>query len=157
MHRNPGIGGRQSGKGVHPSGLLIERLHQALVDEVSEAHADRSLMELLRALLLAQSNGRHLHESALNTPMKAGVRLDPIYQHDSIRAGGVPVLIENEFAGATKFDGLHAAAEGHTYSLLGNAVPGEDIELACIGCAAMTAHGGNDEDLGAEALQFSAD
>src|SRR5712671_1441063 len=101
------------------------------------AQSDSGLMELMRAFLFAQTDGGHFHQTTLDRSMKICVRLDSVDQHDSIRAGSVPILKNAKFPGSAQLDHIHAAADGDAYGFLGDAIVGQNVQLPFSRRAAM--------------------
>ena len=119
-------------------------------DELVEG-GEALAMERVGALLLAQADGDHLQQAALDLAGEVGVRLDPVDRHDQVRVLERVAVHEDRHAGSdlTELDGLHARTDLAADRLRGDAVGGEHLELALGGGTAMAAHGGHDEHLGA--------
>ena len=112
-------------------------------------------VERVRALLLAQADGEHLHEPALHGPREASVGLDAVHGDDEVGALECVAIDEDGDAGQdlAEVDRLHRRSDLAAHRLGRDAVAGEHLELAGRGRAAMAAHGRDDEDLGARLAQ----
>ena len=98
--------------------------------------------------MLSQTNQQHLHQSALDWPVKDGVQLDTIADNDMVRLKSVAVEVDIDAFGRLAYDdGVHARQDRAATCLLGYAQCRKDVCLAFCGSAAMAAHRGDNERL----------
>ena len=110
-------------------------------------HDRRALvMDALCTVLLAQTNGHHLHQAALVATTERSMGLDAVKQDDTVGLHGV-LVHENRLladAGQANLYGLHRALDRAAHVFLGDAVVLQNLGLAFCRCATMAAHSCND-------------
>ena len=138
---------------VGDRGMLDRDLRQRRQDLGVAARAQA--VDVRGAHLLAEADRDQLGEPALDRPIEARVRLDPVDAKDGIGAGGV--LVEpagDAVQGRAVFDRLHGRAHRRADGRLGHAQMGQHARLAFGAGAAVAAHRRHDEGLEAALLQM---
>ena len=108
-------------------------------------------MEGVGAFPLAHADGHHLHQAGLIGAPEGGVGLDA--SHHDHRVGFVGVLVYPDLVAVGQeahLHRLHAGEDGTAAVFLGDAEALQDGPLSLGGGAAVAAHGGDDEGLGAQ-------
>ena len=94
----------------------------------------------------AQAHGHHLAGAALVGAPEGVVGLEAAGQDNAVGAVGVLVQVHRHAgAGDTQLHHLHAAADLAAHGVGGDAVAGQNLQLALRRGAAVAAHGGHDE------------
>ena len=105
-------------------------------------------MDVLRARLLAEADRDQLGEPALDRPVEARVRLDPVDAEHRVGLGGVPVEAAGDAVQRRAvLDRLHRRADRRADGRLGDAEMRQHARLALGGGAAVAAHRRHDERL----------
>ena len=104
-------------------------------------------MALLCASLLAHADDGHLQNAALVRAAESGVSLDTAAKDDAVCLGSIFINVDGTAVVLTVADlnDFHGGPDGTANELLGNAVTGENANLALGGRPAVTAHGREDE------------
>ena len=111
-------------------------------------------MHKARALGLAEADGDHLGEPALDLPVEGGVRLDPAHHQHRIGLEGAAVEMDRYArAGLAQPHDLHAGLDGAAHGLFREAELGQERHLAGGDGAAVTAHRRHDEGCEPAALE----
>ena len=111
-------------------------------------------MMLRRAVAFAQADDQHLGDAALDLAAEIGVRLDARYGHDGVRLPGVLVPVDRLApAVRAELDGDHVGLDGDAQGFFADAVLPQQFALTFGRAAAVAAHGGDDERLGAGLAQ----
>ena len=108
-------------------------------------------VEGVGASLLAQPDGDHLGEAALDLPREVGMGLDTVDWDDDVGVLKRLAVDEDGHSGMDLTQGyrVHAGADLAAHGLGGDAIGGEKPELALGGRAPVAAHRGHQEDGGA--------
>ena len=102
----------------------------------------------LRPLLLRQTNGGHLGQTALDGSPEGCMTLHPVEQDDPIALIGVLVYVHRQAPVAgPNLHHLHGGEDGRVHGLLGDAVVVQDLPLTFGGGAAVAAHSGDQDGL----------
>ncbi len=134
-----------------------QHLRRSRRDQLAQSpHAE--LVHGARALQLAQADERHLHQATLVRPVVVGMRLDAVDQNDAVRLVGVPIHEdpERQFSSRQLHD-IHRRPHGRAHGVLDDAVLLEDRGLTIAGRAAVAAHCGHDEWMGAAGAHIRGD
>ena len=116
-------------------------------------------------VVLAQPDQHHFHEAAFDFSREERMGLHPIADHHVVGLVGLLVEMDREaLGGPADLHGIHAGPDGAAAEGLGYSVGLKDIALSPGGCAAVAAHGRDDEGAGAElpemphgGLEYAAD
>src|SRR5438105_4383354 len=103
-------------------------------------------MRLLRPGLFAEADSGHFQETGGDAGLVLGVGFYAAQNDDAVGLGSELVCVSNGASpGSSKLDGLHVRPDGSTDRFFGHAEPLQQFGLAFRGCAAMAAHGGDNE------------
>ena len=104
----------------------------------------------LRAVLFSHADDRHLHQAALGRAAESGVGLDAPAQDHTVGLVGIFVDVDRApLHGVAQIHSFHGGLDGAAHGLLGHIVTFQHIQLAGHRGAAVAAHGGEHERLGA--------
>ncbi|MNC32929.1 hypothetical protein D3C75_813080 [compost metagenome] len=111
---------------------------------------EAQLMAGLGALLFAQTDGDHLHDPAFDPAAEGGMGLHPVDDYDGISLIGVFVHIDRQpVRQLSQLHYLHRGTHGNTHGFLIDAQMVQHFLLAFRCSAAVAAHTGDDERMGA--------
>jgi hypothetical protein len=139
----------------HPAGSVV-----GVLDRGRGRDRDRQAagVDLAGAVCLAEADGRHLAEAALDRSPEAGVRLDAPDHDDPVGAGGAGVHVDRHALWrAAEDDRLHRRADLDAEAGRRDAVAGQHLALPLGRPAAVAAHGRDDEGARAERAQLVED
>ncbi len=105
-------------------------------------------------LVLAEADGGHLEEAALDRASKVRVRLDPVHQDDAVRLVRDPVHIHRHPARRlAELHDVHGRADRRPTELLRHAEAPQDLDLTLGGRPAVAPHRRHDKRLRPHLLQ----
>ena len=103
---------------------------------------------------LAHADGHHLDDAALDGRTEVGMRLDPAHEGDRVGSSRELVHVDRHAVDLAQLHHFHLRLDRAADIALGDAVVLQHLALAFGRGAAVAAHGGEDEGLGAEGLEL---
>jgi hypothetical protein len=106
------------------------------------------VVDSTRTLQLAETDQRHLHQTAFVTPVKIGMRLDSIDQNRAVRLVYVTIHEDAERQiSLRQLNDIHRGAHGGADGVFGNAVELENVCLTLGRRSAVASHRRDDEGM----------